>query len=403
MRTLVCTLAIASMATLSACDGDDNFVPLPDTDTDEDTDTDTDDDTDTDTEPCSPDEDGDGFCPPEDCDDTTIFVNPAWDEEPGNDIDDNCDGRIDEEFSRVLAFELDQNRGPAIVQVDTLGTFKGSFAPSEPAFVRVATLDRDLEHYIGWDGQRTVWRFDENAVFEKVAELPEEYEWLNEDEEPDPPPAIGGDIAMHPDGYYLVAAADRLLKFEDGGSWSVVAQWACLEEDESHEFCPLSVTVDTVTGDALLLGFFGGVGTWNETDGLTVITTSDPENPGPSYTIAQHEPMDSSYAMANFVNEAEEQSIGMFRWNAGAQEMRLLGEWPSEYVGVYTPNSFMIESETGDFYLSANSNSNGSGSWENQLWRWTADGSFATILYSTPNGENDQNTWFAGAVYYTQD
>jgi len=402
MRTLTWTLALATLA-LSACDDGSTFVPTGNTDdTDTDTDSDTDTDTATDTK-CSPDEDQDGFCPPEDCDDSSIFVNPAWDEDPDNNIDDNCDGRIDERFDRVMAFEADVNSGTAIIQVDTLGQFKGAFGTSEQAFVATATLDRDLKHYIGWDGASTVWRFNESGAFEMVAQIPEDYEWLTAEEEPDPPPAIGTDIATHPDGYYLVAAADRLLKFEENGSWSTVAQWDCIEEDESHEFCPLAVTVDPLTGEALLLGFFGGVGTWHPEDGLTVITPSDPENPGPSYQQAQHETMDSSYALTSFVNEAEEQSVGIFRWNQQAQEMRLLGEWPADQRA-YTPNSFMIESESGDFYFAANSPRGGRGSYENQLWRMKADGSFTTILYSTDRDDQiDTNFWTAGMVYYTQD
>lgn len=405
MRTWTQMLALAGTLSLAACSGDGTFIPMPDTDVDSDTDTDsdTDEDTDSDTQ-CSPDEDQDGYCPPEDCDDTTIFVNPAWDEVPDDDIDNNCDGRIDEVFARVIAFENDALQGPAIIQIDPLGQFKGAFGLSQPAYVRTATLDRDLKKFIGWDGQRTVWRFDENGRFDKVAEIPEDYEWLDADEEADPPPGIGIDIAVHPDGFYLVAMADRLVRFDEGGSFQVVAQWACVEEDESHEFCPFAVTVDPLSGEALLLGRFGGVGTWHPDSGLTVITPSNPEEPGPNFSQAQHEPMDGSYAMARFVNEGGDPTFGIFKWNTRAQEMRLVGEWPADQLANdYTPNAFSIESERGDFYLTGNSASNGTGSWENQIWRMTADGSFTTQLFTTPNGQNDKNTWGAAVVVYDQD
>lgn len=42
------------------------------------------------------DNDGDGFSPPEDCDDNNVLVNPSIPEDPFNGIDDNCDGQIDE-------------------------------------------------------------------------------------------------------------------------------------------------------------------------------------------------------------------------------------------------------------------------------------------------------------------
>jgi hypothetical protein len=41
-----------------------------------------------------PDADGDGFRPPEDCDESDIAINPAVIELPGNFVDENCDGDL---------------------------------------------------------------------------------------------------------------------------------------------------------------------------------------------------------------------------------------------------------------------------------------------------------------------
>ena len=49
------------------------------------------------TEETGTDEDGDGFTVEDgDCDDTSPWINPARDEEPADGVDNDCDGRIDE-------------------------------------------------------------------------------------------------------------------------------------------------------------------------------------------------------------------------------------------------------------------------------------------------------------------
>jgi hypothetical protein len=44
----------------------------------------------------TPDCDGDGYAPPDDCDDEDEFVNPGVEDICDNEIDDNCDGETDE-------------------------------------------------------------------------------------------------------------------------------------------------------------------------------------------------------------------------------------------------------------------------------------------------------------------
>jgi hypothetical protein len=386
----------------SGCNGSGpiDTGPGPDTgDTDTDV-VDTDTDTDTGDEKCEPDNDKDGFCPPEDCDDTTIWVNPAWDENPDDDIDNNCDGRIDEVFHRVVVVEYDQNSGTSMVNVDPLGDLKGSFAASTPMAPRQATLDHDKKKFVAWDNASLgLYRYDQNGSVTTIAQIPEEYEWLNDADEPDPPPIIQ-DLAAHPDGFYLVAAGDRLLRFEKGGSWSTIAQWKCVEQDMTHEICVTAISADEVTGEVMMFGYFGGVARWTTDGGFQVLMAENLEEPGARYLQAQHERFDSHYILGLGVDDAGKPAYAMYRWNRQKQEVVRLGLWPE--TASFPPNSFSIESDSGDFYLAANSPAGERGAWHNQIWRMTADGNYATDLYAT-KPEKDTNFYGAATILYTQD
>ena len=58
--------------------------------------------------------DGDGYSPPEDCDDTNIDINP-FKNEMCNGFDDNCDGGIDEGYSPAEILDTDGDSIPACI------------------------------------------------------------------------------------------------------------------------------------------------------------------------------------------------------------------------------------------------------------------------------------------------
>lgn len=403
MRSLILALNVL----LVACNGSSpDTGDTADTDTDTDTGADTDTDVDTDVEEsCTPDEDGDGYCPPEDCDDTTILVSPAWDEDPADDIDNNCDGRIDEVFAAVYVNDLDRASGVSAVRgVDPLGDSKGAFPLSEPVLLTYATDDTDLRHWVGWSPSvNGIVRYDETGDAEIVAALPEEYDWDPDGEdgeaEADPPPIIG-DMAAHPDGYYLVVMGDRLVRFNEDGSWAIAAQWACVEEDESHEMCATAIGVDPIHGDVRMFGYFGGQATWSEADGITIEIASDPEEPGPQLLQSQFKVFETWYALGLGPDpETGDPNYVMYRFNRETGELVALNGWPD---ADFAPQSFSIEAETGDFYLAANSPSTAEGgSFNNMIWRWATDGRTG-VLYDT-GMVNPADSYTAATIYYEQD
>ena len=74
------------------------------------------------TEPTGTDADGDGFTVEDgDCDDTSPWINPARDEETGDGLDNDCDGRIDEKWSGVTLSLAKQGETSSLLKLNQLG------------------------------------------------------------------------------------------------------------------------------------------------------------------------------------------------------------------------------------------------------------------------------------------
>ena len=102
--------------------GNKNPVVPPSDSGDAGTDADTDTDGgDTDTGSQGTDADGDGFTVEEgDCDDNDIGVNPGREEDVFDGVDNDCDGRVDEEWSGVTVAQQSRDRSSSIVVFDTV-------------------------------------------------------------------------------------------------------------------------------------------------------------------------------------------------------------------------------------------------------------------------------------------
>lgn len=379
-----------------ACGGGTGPTPTP-VDTSSGSESESDSDSGTVEERCEPDEDGDGWCPPEDCDDTSIWVNPSWDENPDDGIDNNCDGRIDEVFQRILILEWNLASGDTgVLHIDPLGDPRGTFSTGDFFAPTYATLAHDLRDFVTWDtANLTLWRYDISGSISAIASIDPDHEWLDDQGEPDPPP-IFGDIVAHPDGSYLLAAGDRLLRFKTDGTWETVVQWHCV--DDEHQFCGTALGADPIYGTVMIFGFFGGMAKWTPEEGLEILQESDPEDPGPQFRQTHYKPFDTWFTLGLYYDEElERANYGVFRYNRTSRENVLLGAWSDPD---FQPNSFSIEEASGDFYFAVNSPRGGAGSWHNQVWRMSARGNTTAQLYAT-RPDTDQNYFVAAGVHYT--
>jgi hypothetical protein len=366
------------------------YVPVDDTnDTDVvDTDTEVDTDTDSDTDVPETDGDGDGWSVEDgDCDDDDIWVNPAWDERPDDDKDNDCDGRVDEVFVGLRVFEYDTPKSH-IHYISAFGDFDPHNSrvdiPGELAAVAmVDALDGD-----GWvvlAGNGIVYQISAAGVPTLL--------W--DDSQTEYPQGEGPlgyfSLKAHPDGYYLVDGADRLWKVEPGKETVIAAQWDCLEDpDQATELCPLDLAIDPKTGEAGLFGYFGGFGTYTEAGGFSAVIPDvlpTEENPFTPYAFTRQSSRDQGgfYAMGQQFDTSTGALVnnGFFRWNPETSKFVFKAAWGDGGSSDYTPADFTVEDGTGDFYVSTN------GGWERALWRVTEDGSTTADLYRSAQDRPD--------------
>ena len=279
----------------------------------------------------------------------------------------------------------------SLTHIDPLGDKVAGPSLTEFWPTNFITDHQDLRSHVGAaianPGTFFVYQFDRSGAMSTIVAV-EEYEWPDEDS----PYFISG-IAAHPEGHFYMAAADRLIQVNADGTWAPTEQWACAEEDESHEFCAKHIAIDPRTGEVALFDYFGGFAYWSPETGLDIRVPSDMENQTHAFMDAETKEGGGYYALGGYLNEEGNEAIGIFKWDDTAGEYALKGTWTNDS---YVPQSFAIEGESGDFYISAN------GGWESRIFRMTADGEYMASLYNT--GQVSPDEVFMGvAITWDQD
>ena len=339
-----------------------------------------------DTEPQGTDADGDGWTVEDgDCNDSDIWVNPAWDEVAADDKDNNCDGRIDEKLHGVTVVDVSTDGGPARLHaIDSFGAIESSKTLPTPlsAYSMIEASDGD-----GWvmtePGLPGVVQVHNNGA---VTILWDD----SETEYPvDDAPKLYGGIGRLPDGSYVVDGGNRLWTLDSAGA-TVVAEWDCLKIDGENtlsDICPYDLAVDSVTGEVGLFGGFGGFAIWSPDAGLEVLAVDDPEV-SPYQFIAAEKRVGGPYLALG--KDIATGAWGIYRWDAVNATVVLKGAWPNS---TFTPSDIVVDQGSGDIYVSAN------GGWHYTVWRMVADGTYTGMLYDSGDDEAKRSFRALGLTY----
>ena len=338
-----------------ACSGDSDkdavFVPDDSGDADADTDTDTDD---------AADVDGDGWTVGEgDCDDDDIYANPAWDEDPSDGKDNDCDGRIDEVWAGLAVAYTNSGAASTIVYTDNLGRDDGE----------VALADEDV--YPAWIDGAPDGGFVINDSYARVSLLDADgvatalYDFSEEEE----PRTVYG-VATLPDGTFVASTLDSLVRVNLDGTIEELATWnGDLSDTEGFELAAYTLAVDLRDGTVGLFGYFGGFATWTEVGGFVQHRKIDLAAHDGLYTYAGAAADGGGWYVAAVDGSAG--TYGVYGFDDATAAWTEAATWTRED---WTPVGITIDGDTGDWYVTANAG------WYYTVWRIReADGSVANF------------------------
>lgn len=359
---------------LVACQQSTGFQK-PDTDTTEDTGTPYTMPTDS-TPTADGDADNDGFTVEEgDCDDNDVHASPAREEDDGDGIDNDCDGRVDESFEGLTTVHYDGG-GADLLSVNRAGTETGR--------VTIATdecypiwLDHAAEGWVVNNGYAYVTTVDSAGNCEDIGDF--------SDTEVYPYGVYG--VATAPDGTIYATTLDKLYTVGLDGTVTEVATWPCdLMAPENHQLAAYSLAVDIETGEVGLFGYFGGFATWTPEGGVVMRATEDLYAPS-AYTWSGAKKDGGGWFSPGVT--ADGTGILKFDLDAGAWET--VETWKDED---WTPFMLAMDSDEGDYYVTATAG------WYATIWRIVHGTGYTADLYIT-NGSEPENFYGIVADYTT--
>ena len=338
----------------------------------DDTATDTDDGLDTDpadTDDTDGDLDDDGYTPDEgDCDDDDVRVSPGRPEDDNDGKDNDCDGRVDEEFAGLDVAYVAAEGSSEILTIDTIGRVDDSVTVSDGCYPM--WIDRRADG--GWfvnDAQGSAAIVDADGTCTRIGDFSEtDY-------------GLWG-VAVGPDGTAYGVTIDSLVSVSDDGTVTELARWEVDFETPNVELLGSAVAVDWATGEVGIFDYYGGFATWTATGGLVVHIAPDIAAPTHNMLSGAHRDGGDWYAPA-----VSATGYGIWRFDAASNAWVEEERWADED---WTPFMLAIDGESGDYYVTANAG------WYYTVWRVVEGSGYAADLYVTDGTE--PNRAFNGIV-----
>ncbi|MSP54942.1 MAG: hypothetical protein EXR69_04955 [Myxococcales bacterium] len=313
--------------------------------------------------------DDDGYTPEEgDCDDSSVYASPAREEDTNDGADNDCDGRVDEDWTGVDVAYYNSAGSSSIFSLDAIGRVTDEY-----------TLDNScgpvwLDHRDGPLSDGTdEWVINNNYAAVAVVARDGTCTDVGDFSDADVYPYGVFGVAAGLDGTIYAATLDNLVVVAEDGTLTSVASWKCnFEAVADHELAAYSLAVDPSTGVVGLFGYFGAFATYDPSSGVfTLLAAENWETSTLNTFSGAHKDGGGWYSPAV---DGATGAYGIYKFNLEEASWVQQEEWSDED---WAPFMLAIDGDEGDYYVTANAG------WFYTVWRVVAGDGYAAQLYSS--------------------
>jgi hypothetical protein len=301
-------------------------------------------------EPEGTDADGDGFTIEDgDCDDTSPWINPARDEEAGDGVDNDCDGRIDEKWSGVTISLVKQGETSSLLRLNQIGNVESELSLSNDCTPTYLDNDLSTGGYVISHANTALATVSPTGECQVLVDYSEDE--INTE--------LLGVLAL-PSGDFVASRGNELIQVSSSGAVTSLSTWDANPTTEAGDTNPnfqlyvWSIARDLVSGEIALFGLFGGFATWHSETGLVVHRSIDPETWDGRYAYAGAAKDGGGWFSLLYESETSEISIAQFDQTTSDWQTRILWSDADQSAQQYAmPQGITINGDNGDYYVTA--------------------------------------------------